>query len=63
MPWAKNCPDNPAARREATTGELTRDLDGRLNLGREWRLKITEKSKNRTYVIRVIAEHSPFKAA
>jgi hypothetical protein len=46
-------PDSKAAWREATmvTGELLRDLDGRFQPGRQWRLEVTDEARELIYVI------------
>jgi hypothetical protein len=51
-------PDKHAAWREATivAGDTIRDLDGRLQPGREWRLEVTDEFANPLYVIHVSAE-------
>jgi hypothetical protein len=53
-------PDKHAARREATivAGDTTRDLDGRLQPGRERRPEVTDEFANPLQVIRVSAEQS-----
>ena len=51
-------PDKHAAWREATivAGETIRDLDGKLQPGREWRLEVTDEFANPLYIIHVSAE-------
>jgi hypothetical protein len=46
-------PDSKAAWREATMGtaELLRDLEGRFQPGRQWRLEVTDEARGLIYVI------------
>jgi hypothetical protein len=56
-------PSAQDAWREATTtaGQILQDIDGRLQLGKEWRMEVTDESANRLYVIKLYAEVSTAK--
>src|SRR5437868_4627194 len=47
--------DRSAAWAEATAaaGEMIRDLDGRLQPGKDWRLEVTDENKKPVYVINI----------
>jgi hypothetical protein len=51
-------PDKHAAWRQATivAGETIRDIEGRLQPGREWRLEVTDEFANPLYIIHLSAE-------
>jgi uncharacterized protein DUF6894 len=51
-------PDKHAAWKEATVmaGEILKDLDGKLQPGREWRLEVTDEFANPLYVLHINAE-------
>jgi hypothetical protein len=51
-------PDLSAARRAATiaAGEMIKEIDGRLEPGRDWRLVVNDEFRNPLYIIRVSAE-------
>jgi hypothetical protein len=36
-----------------TTGQLLQDIDGKLTPGKEWRMEVTDESRNVIYVIAV----------
>jgi hypothetical protein len=46
---------------EATkaSGEMLRDLDGRLRDGQEWRMEVTNEASAVVFVIRINAEKGP----
>ncbi len=51
-------PDKHAAWKEATVtaGDILRDLDGKLQPGREWRLEVADEFQNVLYVLHINAE-------
>jgi hypothetical protein len=51
-------PDKNAAWEEATraTGEIIKDLDGKLKPGHDWRMQVTDEFKNPIWEIHVKAE-------
>jgi Domain of unknown function (DUF6894) len=51
-------PNKKAAWEEATrcAGETLRDLDGKLKLGTEWRIDVTDSSRKPIFTLRCIAE-------
>jgi hypothetical protein len=51
-------PDKHAAWREATitAGEILRDIDGKLQQGREWRMEVTDEFDNLIFIIHINAE-------
>ena len=53
----EDLPDDHAAWAEATSsaGESIRDLDGRLQPGRDWRMEVTAAGRDLLYVIEVKA--------
>jgi hypothetical protein len=50
--------DKHAAWKEATVmaGEILKDLDGKLQPGREWRLEVTDEFANPLYALHINAE-------
>jgi hypothetical protein len=54
-------PDYKAAWVEATTacGEMMRDLDGRLEIGPEWRMEVLDERHRLLFIIRFSAEMGP----
>jgi hypothetical protein len=53
-------PDAQAAWHEATVtaGQIIQDLDGKLRLGQDWRLEVTDEFANPLYVIDVRADRA-----
>ena len=51
-------PDDEAAWREATiiAGELFKDIDGKFQPGRQWRLEVTNEQGKPVYLISVTGE-------
>jgi hypothetical protein len=61
-PEGTELPDAEAARREAISaaGEMLRDLDGKLPIGAEWRMHVTDEAGHPVPTLRFSAEeHRP----
>jgi len=54
----EDLPDKHAAWKEATVtaGQILQGIDGDLRPGREWRMEVTDESRNTLFVLRISAE-------
>lgn len=54
----EDLPDKHAAWKEATVtaGQILQGIDGDLRPGREWRMEVTDESRNTLFVLHISAE-------